>query len=48
MLKSRGVDTVGVDPTSASIALLIANLTSFNTACADSGWVNDEEGRRAY
>jgi len=39
---------VGVDPTSASIALLIANLTSFNTACADSGWVNDEEGRRAY
>ena len=28
--------------------LLIANLTSFNTACADLGWVKDAGGRRAY
>jgi SAM-dependent methyltransferase len=105
MLKSRGVDAVGVDPTSALIAvaqtrdacgtyvqataerlpfreaafdlvvsylslidipdveaaipelarvlrpggtLLIANLTSFNTACADGGWVKDDGGRRLY
>lgn len=29
-------------------ALLIANLTSFNTACADVGWVTDGDGRRLY
>jgi SAM-dependent methyltransferase len=29
-------------------ALLIANLTSFNTACADVGWVKDGGGRRLY
>ena len=28
--------------------LLIANLTSFNTAGADVGWVKDGDGRRAY
>jgi SAM-dependent methyltransferase len=27
-------------------ALLIANLTSFNSACADTGWVKDSNGRR--
>ena len=105
MLKSRGVDAVGIDPTPALIAvarardahgayveataerlpfregafdlvvsylslidipdveaaipemarvlkpggrLLIANLTSFNTACADVGWVKDANGRRLY
>jgi len=105
MLKSRGVDAVGVDPTSALIAvartrdahgryvkatgerlpfreaafdlvvsylslidipdveaavpemarvlkpggtLLIANLTSFNTAGADGGWVKGADGRRLY
>jgi len=105
MLRSRGVHTVGVDPTSALIAvarsrdargtyveataerlpfreevfdlvvsylslidipdveavipdmarvlkpggtLLIANLTSFNTACADVGWVKDAGGRRVH
>jgi SAM-dependent methyltransferase len=105
MLKSRGVDAVGVDPTSALIAvartrdaqgtyvkataerlpfrheafdlvvsylslidipdveaavpemarvlrpggtLLIANLNSFNTACADVGWVKDAGGRRVH
>ena len=29
-------------------ALLIANLTSFNTACADSGWVKDRDGQHLY
>jgi SAM-dependent methyltransferase len=105
MLRSRGVDAVGVDPTPALLAvartrdargtyveataerlpfpenafdlvvsylslidipdvetaipemarvlkpggtLLIANLTSFNTACADVGWVKDARGRRLY
>jgi SAM-dependent methyltransferase len=28
--------------------LLIANLTSFNTACADEGWVKDAGGRRVH
>lgn len=28
--------------------LLIANLTSFNTAGAEGGWVKDETGRRLY
>jgi hypothetical protein len=28
--------------------LLIANLTSFNTACGDLGWVKDADGRRLY
>jgi SAM-dependent methyltransferase len=28
--------------------LLIANLTSFNTACADEGWVKDTAGRRVH
>jgi hypothetical protein len=28
--------------------LLIANLTSFNTAGADAGWVKDAAGRRIY
>ena len=28
--------------------LLIANLTSFNTAGADGGWVKDGDGRRLY
>lgn len=27
-------------------ALLIANLSSFNTACADTGWIKDRAGRR--
>jgi SAM-dependent methyltransferase len=105
MLKSRGVEAVGVDPTPALITvarardahgtyvegtaerlpfgdaafdivvsylslidipdveaaipemarvlkpggtLLIANLTSFNTACADAGWVKDAAGRRVH
>lgn len=29
-------------------ALLIANLNSFNTACADTGWVKDEDGQRVH
>jgi SAM-dependent methyltransferase len=29
-------------------ALLIANLTSFTSACADQGWVKDAEGRRLH
>lgn len=29
-------------------ALLIANLTSFNTACADAGWVKGSDGKRLY
>jgi SAM-dependent methyltransferase len=29
-------------------ALLIANLNSFNTACADQGWIKDRDGRRLY
>jgi SAM-dependent methyltransferase len=29
-------------------ALLVANLTSFNTACGDQGWIKDEEGRRLH
>jgi hypothetical protein len=29
-------------------ALLIANLTSFTSACADRGWMRDEEGRRLH
>ena len=29
-------------------ALLIANLTSFNTACVDSGWVKDNAGQRLH
>ena len=29
-------------------ALLIANLNSFNTACADIGWMHDGDGRRLY
>jgi SAM-dependent methyltransferase len=29
-------------------ALLIANLNSFNTACADTGWVKDSAGKRLY
>ncbi len=28
--------------------LLIANLNSFNTACADGGWVKDAAGRRLH
>jgi hypothetical protein len=28
--------------------LLIANLTSFNTACGEMGWVKDAGGRRLY
>jgi SAM-dependent methyltransferase len=28
--------------------LLIANLTSFNTACGDLGWIKDGGGRRLY
>ncbi len=28
--------------------LLIANLTSFNTACVDQGWVCDERGKRLH
>jgi SAM-dependent methyltransferase len=105
MLKSNGVDAVGIDPTPALIAaarardvrgtyleapaerlpfrdqafdlvvsylslidipdvhvaipemarvlkpggtLLIANLTSFNTACTEVGWIKDGRGRRLY
>ena len=105
MLRGRGIDAVGVDPTAALIAtartrdregsylraqaeqlpfadgafdlvvsylslidipdvhaaipemaralkpggtLLIANLNSFNTACADGGWVKDALGRRLH
>ena len=105
MLKGRGIETVGVDPTPALLSvaqardargtyveataerlpfregvfdlvvsylslidipdveaaipemarvlrpggtLLIANLTSFNTACADEGWVKDAGGRRVH
>jgi SAM-dependent methyltransferase len=105
MLRSHGVDVVGIDPTPALIAaarardaggtylrasaerlpfcddafdlvvsylslidipdvraavpemarvlrpggtLLIANLTSFNTACGDSGWIKDSGGHRLY
>jgi len=29
-------------------ALLIANLTSFNTACADAGWVKNSDGQHLY
>ena len=29
-------------------SLLIANLTSFNTACADIGWVKGSDGKRLY
>jgi len=29
-------------------ALLIANLTSFNTACGDQGWIKNEEGQRLH
>jgi SAM-dependent methyltransferase len=29
-------------------SLLIANLNSFNTACADTGWVKNADGRRLY
>ena len=29
-------------------ALLIANLTSFNTPSADQGWITDKHGRRLY
>jgi SAM-dependent methyltransferase len=28
--------------------LLIANLNSFNTACADSGWIHDSSGARLH
>lgn len=28
--------------------LLIANLNSFNTPCADRGWIKDERGERLY
>jgi SAM-dependent methyltransferase len=28
--------------------LLIANLNSFNTACADTGWVKDRAGQRLF
>ena len=28
--------------------LLIANLTSFTSACASQGWIKDQEGRRLY
>ena len=28
--------------------LLIVNLTSYNTACGDVGWVKDATGRRVY
>jgi SAM-dependent methyltransferase len=105
MLKSHGVEAVGIDPTPALIAaartrdvcgrylqasaerlpfraetfdlvvsylslidipdvraaipelarvlrpggtLLIANLTNFNTACGDVGWIKDGDGRRLY
>ena len=29
-------------------SMLIANLNSFNTACADTGWVKDNTGRRLF
>jgi len=29
-------------------SLLIANLNSFNTACADTGWIKNADGRRLY
>ena len=29
-------------------SLLVANLTGFTSACADQGWVKDEEGRRLH
>lgn len=29
-------------------ALLIANLSSFNTACVDSGWVKDSAGQHLH
>jgi len=29
-------------------ALLIANLNSFNTACCDTGWIKDSDGRCLY
>jgi SAM-dependent methyltransferase len=29
-------------------SLLIANLTSFNSACADEGWIKDRNGRRLH
>ena len=29
-------------------ALLIANLTSFNTACIETGWIKNSAGRRMY
>ena len=29
-------------------SLLIANLTSFTSACADQGWIRDREGRRLH
>src|SRR5436190_14585338 len=29
-------------------SLLIANLNSFNTACADTGWIKNTDGRRLY
>ena len=29
-------------------ALLIANLNSFNTACADTGWIKGSDGKRLY
>ncbi len=29
-------------------SLLIANLNSFNTACADTGWIKDSHGQRLY
>jgi len=29
-------------------SLLIANLNSFNTACADTGWVKNADGRHLY
>jgi SAM-dependent methyltransferase len=29
-------------------SLLIANLTGFTSACAEQGWVKDEEGRRLH
>jgi hypothetical protein len=28
--------------------LLIANLNSFNTACADTGWIKNGDGERLY
>jgi SAM-dependent methyltransferase len=29
-------------------SLLIANLNSFNTACADTGWIKNTDGRRLH